>query len=38
MANKFNPDDIVQLKSGGPAMTVESGLTNGGHYCEWIAN
>jgi uncharacterized protein YodC (DUF2158 family) len=36
MAAEFKPGDIVQLKSGGPAMTVASDLTNGGHYCEWF--
>jgi len=36
MASKFKPGDIVQLKSGGSAMTVASDLTNGGHYCEWF--
>jgi uncharacterized protein YodC (DUF2158 family) len=35
MAGKFSPGDIVQLKSGGPAMTV-SKPANEGYYCEWF--
>lgn len=42
MAHKFNPGDIVQLKSGGPAMTVSAINTSydsgefKGYYCEWF--
>lgn len=42
MASKFSPGDIVQLKSGGPAMTVSSvtgddGVSdNIGYRCEWF--
>ena len=42
MAQKFKPGDIVQLKSGGPAMTVESIHTDSlsgtfkGYFCEWF--
>ena len=42
MAPKFSPGDIVQLKSGGPAMTV-SKISNDslsgefrGYQCEWF--
>jgi len=41
MASKFSPGDIVQLKSGGPAMTIssvnlldgEEGMT---YRCKWF--
>ena len=33
---EMNPGDIVQLKSGGPKMTVASALINGGYYCQWF--
>jgi Uncharacterized small protein len=42
MAPKFKPGDIVQLKSGGPAMTVaslnEHYMTHAfdGYKCEWF--
>ena len=42
MAQKFNPGDIVQLKSGGPAMTISEATTdhrdnwNGKYRCEWF--
>lgn len=42
MAPKFKPGDIVQLKSGGPAMTVAKINTDTltgelrGYYCEWF--
>lgn len=42
MAPKFKPGDIVQLKSGGPAMTVsEINTAYGtgafkGYQCEWF--
>lgn len=42
MAPKFKPGDIVQLKSGGPAMTISevttdySGNPNGKYRCEWF--
>lgn len=42
MAAKFSPGDIVQLKSGGPAMTIaavsEDSLSGEfkGYYCEWF--
>lgn len=42
MAKNFSPGDIVQLKSGGPAMTVASvtgddGYSdNIGYRCEWF--
>jgi uncharacterized protein YodC (DUF2158 family) len=40
MKTKFKPSDIVQLKSGGPAMTVETVSSNydGTIYrCSWFA-
>jgi uncharacterized protein YodC (DUF2158 family) len=38
MADAFKPGDVVQLKSGGPKMTVSS-LEEGGKrvYCRWFA-
>ena len=37
MARKFKPGDIVQLKSGGPSMTVaKSSYTDEGYWCEWF--
>lgn len=40
MAAKFSSGDIVQLKSGGPAMTVANvvpGMGNStGYQCEWF--
>ncbi|MBR2572866.1 MAG: DUF2158 domain-containing protein [Loktanella sp.] len=41
MAATFKPGDIVQLKSGGPAMTIASLSTNmnggfSGYQCEWF--
>lgn len=40
MTIKFMPGDIVQLKSGGPAMTVESQVGSSlevSYYCSWFA-
>ncbi len=41
MTTKFKPGDVVQLKSGGPAMTVSKITTNtdgdlSGYRCEWF--
>jgi len=41
MAAKFSPGDIVQLKSGGPAMTISKVTENDfssrlGYQCEWF--
>lgn len=39
MEDKFKPGDIVQLKSGGPAMTVSvrTGASLSYNYqCEWF--
>lgn len=38
MAAKFKPGDIVQLKSGGPSMTVaeESKYDRGEYICIWF--
>lgn len=41
MATKFKPGDVVQLKSGGPAMTISEITTNydgnlSGYRCEWF--
>lgn len=41
MKFKFAPGDIVQLKSGGPSMTVSKmrvapGSTGPGYDCEWF--
>jgi uncharacterized protein YodC (DUF2158 family) len=32
----FNLGDVVQLKSGGPAMTITSIEDEGGFYCIWF--
>jgi uncharacterized protein YodC (DUF2158 family) len=38
MADKFNPGDIVQLKSGGPKMTVTQLIEDGSWaYTAWFA-
>ncbi|TCO71131.1 YodC family protein [Rhodovulum euryhalinum] len=36
MASTFKPGDIVQLKSGGPAMTISSSGSGDGYWCEWF--
>lgn len=42
MAASFKPGDIVQLKSGGPAMTISElptdygGNWTGKYRCEWF--
>lgn len=41
MANKFKPGDLVELKSGGPVMTVErvNNIHSGEitYSCSWFA-
>lgn len=37
MANEYKPGDIVQLKSGGPSMTVSTVTKDGeAYWCEWF--
>ena len=36
MADTFSIGDVVQLKSGGPVMTVESVDSDGSVYCAWF--
>jgi uncharacterized protein YodC (DUF2158 family) len=39
MTQKFNPGDVVRLKSGGPDMTVASygsQMHDGQPYCRWF--
>ncbi|MDF4005307.1 DUF2158 domain-containing protein [Luteibacter sp. PPL552] len=36
MAEQFKPGDRVQLKSGGPIMTVNEIYDNGRVGCEWF--
>lgn len=37
MANEYKPGDIVQLKSGGPPMTVSRvGIDGEGYWCTWF--
>ncbi len=39
MPNEFQPGDVVQLKSGGPRMTVESVTGENGPviiHCSWF--
>ena len=33
----IKPGDVVQLKSGGPRMTVNF-ITDGKAYCQWLAD
>jgi uncharacterized protein YodC (DUF2158 family) len=39
MADKFKVGDIVQLKSGGPEMTVNQGPVSyrDAYHCQWFA-
>lgn len=37
MASKFNKGDIVQLKSGGPKMTVDTDESDKGIWAVWFA-
>ena len=37
MAGPFKVGDVVQLKSGGPKMTVTEELTDGKLRCAWFA-
>ncbi|MCA8304170.1 DUF2158 domain-containing protein [Burkholderia seminalis] len=39
MAHKFKVGDIVQLKSGGPEMTVNAlpGVYRDDYQCQWFA-
>lgn len=34
--SEFKPGDVVQLKSGGPIMTVKFLDEDGDVYCEWF--
>lgn len=34
--NIFNIGDVVQLNSGGPAMTVSGEASYGGVLCQWF--
>ena len=34
---KYKTGDVVQLKSGGPKMTVKSSNVSGEIYCQWFA-
>ncbi|HWM25680.1 MAG TPA: DUF2158 domain-containing protein [Chthoniobacterales bacterium] len=37
MKNEFTVGDIVQLRSGGPDMTVEEQISFAGQYrCQWF--
>lgn len=36
MPDAYNEGDIVQLKSGGPSMTVEETLDDGKYRCVWF--
>ena len=37
MADKFKSGDAVQLKSGGPRMTVTERAHTGNYQCKWFA-
>lgn len=36
MANKFADGTVVQLKSGGPLMVVNTRNQFGEYYCQWF--
>lgn len=36
VTEKFKLGEIVQLKSGGPAMTVSEEPVSGSYWCEWF--
>jgi uncharacterized protein YodC (DUF2158 family) len=36
MAETFKNGDVVQLKSGGPKMTVNGSMANGSLHCVWF--
>lgn len=35
MADQFKPGDVVELKGGGPDMTISS-VDDDSAYCEWF--
>lgn len=35
MEEKFKPGDLVQLKSGGPVMTIQH-INSDGCFCRWF--
>jgi len=37
MAQKFKSGDLVELKSGGPTMTVDLDWSDGTYQCTWFA-
>jgi len=37
MATEWKRGDLVQLKSGGPVMTVQEALSGGNFRCQWFA-
>jgi uncharacterized protein YodC (DUF2158 family) len=37
MAQSFKEGDVVQLKSGGPKMTIDGVAPQGKYYCVWFA-
>ncbi len=37
MAEKYKIGDIVQLKSGGPKMTVKGDHSDGEIHCQWFS-
>jgi uncharacterized protein YodC (DUF2158 family) len=36
MQHEFQPGDVVQLKSGGPPMTIDEVRTDGTLLCQWF--
>jgi len=37
-AQTFKVGDVVQLKSGGPKMTISEIQSNGNAWCQWFIN